>query len=357
MGLVTNDKPVCIVGIGASAGGLEAIEKLLGHFPVDTGCAFVVIQHLSPDFKSLMNELLSRHTTMKIEGVQDGQLVLPDHIYLAPPKCNVEYTQDRLWLKSMDSQRSLYHPIDHFFTSLSTRQKKKVIAVVLSGTGSDGTRGVRAVRDAGGLVVVQEPRSATFDGMPRSAIGNGAAQIICRPEEMHNKIRAYLAGHDAQASADEATARENEAFVAAGDIESLLLYLRKRYRVDFALYKPATIHRRIARRMDMLGLLQVSDYLTRLFNSNEEADALYRDLLVEVTRFFRDEDAFDKLRTEVIPAIVSSAVQHQPIRAWVPGCATGEEAYSLAMLIANECNGRIVAPTSGSSPATYTKSR
>ncbi len=154
---------MCIVGIGASAGGLEAIEKLLGHFPIDTGCAFVVVQHLSPDFKSLMNELLSRHTRMKIEAVQDGQLVLPDHIYLAPPKCNVEYSEERLWLKSMDSQRALNHPIDHFFMSLAEVREPKTVAIVLSGTGSDGTRGVRAVHDAGGLVVVQEPRSATFD--------------------------------------------------------------------------------------------------------------------------------------------------------------------------------------------------
>lgn len=338
MALVSVEKPVCIVGVGASAGGLEAIEKLLGHFPVDSGCAFVVVQHLSPDFKSLMNELLSRHTTMKIEAVQDGQLVLPDHIYLAPPKCNVEYNQDRLWLRSMDSQRALNHPIDHFFMSLASITDTKAVAIVLSGTGSDGTRGVRAVHDSGGLVVVQEPRSATFDGMPRSAIGNGAAQIICRPEEMFAKILSYVSGIDAQASHDEESAKENAAFLAAGDIESLFLYFRKRYRVDFSLYKPATIHRRIARRMDMSGFLQVSDYLSTLMNSAEEADALYRDLLVEVTRFFRDEDAFRKLRTDVIPAIVTASAQHQPIRAWVPGCATGEEAYSLAMLIANECN-------------------
>ena len=338
MELASRSKPICIVGVGASAGGLEAIEKLLGHFPVDTGCAFVVVQHLSPDFKSLMNELLSRHTRMTIEGVQDGQLILPDHIYLAPPKCNVEISQERLWLKSMDSQRSLNHPIDHFFMSLAEVREPKVVAIVLSGTGSDGTRGVRSVNDAGGLVVVQEPRSATFDGMPRSAIGNGAAQIICRPEEMFAKVLSYVAGEDAQASADEDSAKENAAFLAAGDIESLFLYFRKRYRVDFSLYKPATIHRRIARRMDMGGFLRVGDYLNTLLNNTEEADALYRDLLVEVTRFFRDEDAFAKLQSEVIPSIVSAAAQHQPIRAWVAGCATGEEAYSMAMLIANECN-------------------
>lgn len=338
MAWLSSEKPVCIVGIGASAGGLDAIEKLLGNFPVDTGCAFVLIQHLSPDFKSLMNELLARHTTMKIEGVHDAQLVLPDHIYLAPPKCNVEYSQERLWLKSMDSQRSLNHPIDHFFMSLASAIDTKVVSIVLSGTGSDGTRGVRAVHDAGGLVVVQEPRSATFDGMPRSAIGNGAVQIICRPEEMHSKIMSYVTGHSAQLSVEDETAKENAAFVAAGDIESLFLYFRKRYRVDFSLYKPATIHRRIARRMDMAGLSQVSDYLNILLNDSVEADALYRDLLVEVTKFFRDEDAFAKLRMEVIPAIVSSSAQHQPIRAWVAGCATGEEAYSMAMLIAQECN-------------------
>ena len=338
MDLASHNKPICIVGIGASAGGLEAIEKLLGHFPVDTGCAFVLVQHLSPDFKSLMNELLARHTRMKIEAVQDGQLLLPDHIYLAPPKCNVEISQERLWLKSMDSQRSLNHPIDHFFLSLAEVREPKTVAIVLSGTGSDGTRGVRAVNDAGGLVVVQEPRSATFDGMPRSAIGVGAAQIICRPEEMFAKILSYLAGEDAQSSVADDLAQEYAALVAAGDIESLFLYFRRRYRVDFSLYKPATIHRRIARRMDMGGFVRVGDYLNTLLNNTTEADALYRDLLVEVTRFFRDEDAFGKLKSDVIPAIVGSAAQHQPIRAWVPGCATGEEAYSLAMLIANECN-------------------
>ncbi len=334
----SRDRPVCVVGIGASAGGLEAIEKLLGNFPVDSGCAFVVVQHLSPDFKSLMNELLSRHTKMKIEAVQDGQLILADHIYLAPPKCNVEYSDQRLWLKTMESQRALYHPIDHFFASLAVSNQPKMVAIVLSGTGSDGTRGVRAVYDAGGLVVVQEPRSATFDGMPRSAIAVGAAQIVCRPEEMHEKILGYLSGTDAQSSADEESAKDHAALVAAGDIDSLFTYFRKRYGVDFALYKPATIHRRLARRMDMAGFIQLSDYLNMLFDNAEEADALYRDLLVEVTRFFRDADAFEKLKTAVIPEIVASTAQHQPIRAWVPGCATGEEAYSLAMLIANECN-------------------
>ncbi len=338
MGSKEIEKPVCIVGIGASAGGLEAIEKLFSSFPVDSGCAFVVVQHLSPDFKSLMNELLSRHTSMPIETVQDGQLVLPNHIYLAPSKCNVEYRSARLWLKSMDSQRSLNHPIDHFFSSLAQASEARKVVIVLSGTGSDGTRGVRAIHDAGGLVVVQEPRSATFDGMPRSAIGNGAAQIICRPEEMHEKILGFISGIDAQASMDEEIARDNAALLAAGDLQSLFLYYRKRYGVDFGLYKPATIQRRLARRMDIANIDQIGEYMKLLLNNSEEADLLYRDLLVEVTRFFRDEEAFAKMESEVIPAIVSDAVQHQPIRAWIPGCATGEEVYSLAMLIANECN-------------------
>lgn len=335
---VNKSRPLCIVAIGASAGGLEAIERLLGNFPVDTRCAFVVVQHLSPDFKSLMNELLSRHTSMVIEGVQDGQLVLPDHIYLAPPKFNVEFSEDRLWLKSMDTQRSLNHPIDHFFISLANTVGPKSIVVVLSGTGSDGTRGVRAVKEAGGLVVVQDPRSATFDGMPRSAIATGSAQLVCRPEVMPAKIMGFLSGLDAQASADEETAKDNAALLAAGDVASLFVYFQKRYGVDFSLYKPATIHRRLARRMEMAGCELISDYLKQVLENAEEADSLYRDLLVEVTRFFRDDDAFEKLRTEIIPAIVANVPQHQSIRAWVPGCATGEEAYSLAMLFANECN-------------------
>ncbi len=332
------DRPACIVGIGASAGGLEAIEKLLGNFPVDSRCVFVVVQHLSPDFKSLMNELLSRHTSMKIEGAQDGQLVQPNRIYLAPPKCNVEYSEGRLWLKNADSQRSPNHPIDHFFLSLAGVKEVRVAAVVLSGTGSDGSRGVRAVRDSGGLVVVQDPRSATFDGMPRSAIANGVAQIVCRPEEMPDKIIDYVLGKSEAVSVDEQAARDNAALLAAGDIDGLFVYLRKRFGVDFALYKPGTIHRRLARRMDMAGFEQLTDYWNMLLENSEEADALFRDLLVEVTRFFRDQEAFDKLQAEIIPAMVSSVPQHLPIRAWVPGCATGEEVYSLAMLIANECN-------------------
>ncbi len=235
---LVKDKPLCIVGVGASAGGLEAIEKLLGHFPIDSRCAFVVVQHLSPDFKSLMNELLSRHTAMKIHGVADGQLVESNHIYLAPPKSNVEFANGRLWLKSTDNQRALNLPIDHFFLSLAKSKTSKAVAVVLSGTGTDGTKGASAVREANGLVIVQDPRSATFDGMPRSAIASGSSQIICRPEEMFEKILDFMRSEGMPPTIEEQSDLEDAEILANGDIDGLFLYFRKRYSVDFSSTNP-----------------------------------------------------------------------------------------------------------------------
>lgn len=287
-----------------------------------------------------MNELLSRHTKMQVSTIANGQEVEADCIYLSPPKHQVEYRDDRLWLNEVDGQRSPNHPIDFFFSSLAAALGKRAVAVVLSGTGTDGTTGVTAIRQAGGVVVVQEPRSATFDGIPRSALGTGSIDIVCPPEEIPAKLMQLLAGGVPAQGDNEYQLSEHDAENAplAGDVPGLFGYLRKRFGVDFSLYKKATIQRRLHRRMEINGFVDLTDYISRINTIEGETESLFRDFLVDVTRFFRDETAFDLLREQIIPAIVKQSVPPQPIRVWSAGCATGEEAYSIAMLIAHECH-------------------
>lgn len=323
--------PPYIVGIGASAGGLQAIESFFDNMPSNSGLAFVVVQHLSPDFKSLMDELLARHTQMAIHKVTDRLTVEPNSVYLIPPEQDMALSNGKLLLTDQDSHRGLNLPIDIFFKSLARELGERGICIVMSGTGSDGSRGLVDVHEAGGLVMVQNEESASFDGMPRAAIKTGKTHVICPPAQMPSKILEYIADPNretvgrTEADSVEPTTSENALFV-------IFRRFRHEFGIDFSLYKPATIHRRIERRIQMTHSLDLKHYAQRLEDDRDELDTLYRDLLVEVTQFFRDPKAFERLRREIIPKIVDSSSGKNELRVWVPGCATGEEAYSLAIL-------------------------
>jgi len=318
-------KPRYIVGMGASAGGLDPLERFFDHLPHDTGMAFVVVQHLSPDFKSLMGELLSRHTAMPIHLVEDGMPVEADHVYLIPAKKDMIVSGGRLLLSESDRQQELSLPIDVFFRSLAQECGPRAVAIVLSGGGSDGSRGVCDVNDAGGLVLVQDTDTAQFDGMPRAARDAGVAVRVLAPEDMP---RALLQ-HAGQAPADVAPPE----IVPVQGIGAVYEMLREEFGIDFTHYKPSTVTRRIERRLALARSPDIDEYLERLRRERDELDALYRDLLIGVTRFFRDEPAFRVLEEQVLPDLVRREPRETPLRLWVAGCATGEEAYSLAILL------------------------
>jgi two-component system CheB/CheR fusion protein len=321
-------RPSHIVGIGASAGGLEAIENFFKFMPPDSGVAFVVIQHLSPDHKSLMAELLSKRTRMRVHRAEDGMLVEPNSVYLIPPNRNLRLFHDRLLLTEQDRDaRGINLPIDIFFRSLAEDQGSKAIAIILSGTGSDGSSGIRAIKEELGMVMVQTEETAAFDGMPRSAIATGLVDFILPPEEMPDQLHSYLkhpyVNKDVTAGA-----------VLGGDDDGLsriFALLRDHNKIDFTFYKPSTIVRRIERRMAVNQINTLNDYVSFLENYTAELNSLHKDLLIGVTSFFRNPEAFQTLKEEHLPTLLHNA-DEGGLRLWVAGCSTGEEAYTLAIL-------------------------
>ena len=314
-------EPAYVVGIGASAGGLEALEQLFAEMPRETGLAFVVVQHLSPDFRSVMDELLARRTPIPVTLVEDGVSVEPDHIYLIPPKKEMIISGGRLLLSDKGTTAELVLPIDIFFRSLAQDCGARGIAVVLSGGGSDGSRGIRDVHEAGGLVLCQDELSAAFDGMPRSARDTGIVDQVLAPKEMPAALLGYM----------KKPAVTPESVTPPRGIHAIYSLLQQAFGIDFSHYKPTTVLRRIDRRLHMGPSIDVDAYVEQLARDPAELDALYRDLLIGVTRFFRDIEAFELLERHVIPELLDR-VKGEEIRVWVPGCATGEEAYSLAIL-------------------------
>ena len=322
-----DNPPSYVVGVGASAGGLEALERLFDNMPTDTGMAFVVVQHLSPDFKSLMDELLARRTEIPIFRVTDGMRLQANAIYLIPPKKNMKLSRGCLHLTEQNLG-SLNLPIDIFFSSLAKDAKEKAIAVVLSGTGSDGSRGIQDIHEEGGLVVVQSIQSAGFDGMPRSALGTGITDVVCPPDSIASRILEYV---QSPATFINQEAGEED-LPDSSEFVTIFKLFRNQYGIDFSMYKPTTIVRRIERRLKLARCSSLAEYSRLVEGDARELDVLYRDLLVEVTQFFRDLEAFQKLRNSVIPNLLDQAIETGELRIWVPGCATGEEAYTLAML-------------------------
>jgi two-component system, chemotaxis family, CheB/CheR fusion protein len=324
--------PTYVVGIGASAGGLEALERFFECMPHETGMAFVVVQHLSPDFKSVMDELLSRRTALPVYRVTEGMQVQADAVYLLPPKKDMIISNGRLFLTDKDPKQLVTLPIDHFFRSLAHDYGERAIGIILSGTGSDGSRGLRDIHEAGGLVIAQTPETAKFDGMPNAARQTGACDLVLPPEQMPTALLQYVKHPLWRGKASERDAQAPP----ESDMDAVLRLLREAYGIDFAHYKSSTVSRRIDRRLLLNRAFDLEDYLKRLNNDPAELNALYKDLLIGVTRFFRDPDAFQKLEAEVLPMLLAEHERDDEFRVWVAGCATGEEAYSLAMLV-QEC--------------------
>ncbi len=312
-----------VVGIGASAGGLEALERFFDYVPKDSGMAFVVVQHLSPDFKSLMDEILARRTPIPIRLVENAMVVEPNHIYLIPPKKEMIISGGLLLLSERDREQDLSLPIDVFFRSLAQDCGARAIAVVLSGSGSDGSRGVRAVHEAGGLVLVQDVESAQFDGMPKTARDAGVADYVLPPQDMP----AALLEHASRVGVPQVAPESGQGMSA------VYRMLQDEFGIDFTHYKPSTITRRIERRLQLARVDDIEEYVARLRADRKELDILYRDLLIGVTRFFRNEEAFEIMEKEVLPDLLAKGPSNVPFRVWVAGCATGEEVYTLAILL------------------------
>ncbi len=320
-----------VVGIGASAGGLAAFEAFFSGMPAenDPGMAFVLVQHLAPDHKSILTGLIQRYTRMKVFEVTDGMEVAPNCAYIIPPGRDMAFLNGALQLFEPSAPRGRRLPIDFFFRSLAQDQREKAICIVLSGTGSDGSQGVRAIKGEGGMVMAQAPDSTGYDGMPRSAIATGLVDYELPPSEMAAQLMAYVDhafGKNPHLSRSSVPRIENVH-------KKIFILLRAQTDHDFSLYKPSTVNRRIARRMAVHQVETTDDYVKYLQKTPTEVDALFRDLLIGVTNFFRDPEAFGALEAQVIPKLLENKPAGAVIRIWSPGCSTGEEAYSLAILL------------------------
>ena len=316
-----------IVGIGASAGGLETLEQFLEHVPAGSGLGFVIVQHLDPTHKGIMPELLQRATRMKVIQVKDRTKVQPDCVYVIPPNKDMSILHGVLHLLAPAAPRGLRLPIDFFLRSLAQDQQERSIGVILSGMGSDGTLGLRAIKEKAGVVLVQEPATAKFDSMPRSAVDAGLADFVAPVEELPGKIIAYLQRPPLVARTEVALEDKTQSA-----LEKAVILLRAHTGQDFSLYKRNTLHRRIERRMGIHQIHKMADYIRYLQENSQELDLLFKELLIGVTHFFRDPAAWEQLREQSIPALLASRPPGQALRAWVTGCSTGEEAYSLAIV-------------------------
>ncbi len=320
-----------VVGIGASAGGLGAFEAFFSGMPADTdpGMAFVLVQHLAPDYKSMLADLVRRYTRMEVFEVVDGMVVRPNCAYIIPPNHDMAFLNGALQLLEPSASRGLRLPIDFFFRSLAQDQRERAIGIVLSGTGSDGTLGVRSIKGEGGMVMAQNPESTEFDGMPRSAIGTGMVDYVLPPAEMAAQLIVYVShafGKALRPAAPPATRGENT-------IKKIFVLLRAQTGHDFSQYKQNTIVRRIERRMALNQIDALDGYLRYMQQNPQEVDGLFHDLLIGVTNFFRDPEAFKALEVQAIPRLFEGKPPGAPVRVWVPGCSTGEEAYSIAILL------------------------
>ncbi len=318
-----------IAAIGSSAGGLEALQEFFAHLPPDSGIAFVVVTHRHAGRVSLLPELLAKATRMPVVNAEQGVPLEPNHVYVAMPEGVLEISEGVLQVrKAASADDTRYRPIDHFLRFLATDRAEHAIAIILSGAGNDGTVGVQAVKAAGGMVMVQEASSAKYASMPSSAQALGLADFVLSPDQMPGKLIKYVQGPYLRApSAAAAIPRLSEA-----DITRLLVTLRGRTGHDFTGYKKSTITRRIERRMNVHRLDAPDDYLRYLQQNPQEAWLLMQELLISVTSFFREPQAFEALADKALAPLLKSRPEDHSLRIWAPGCATGEEAYSVAIL-------------------------
>ncbi|MCG6117889.1 MAG: PAS domain-containing protein [Aquimonas sp.] len=320
---------VRVVAVGASAGGLHALEAFLGAAPCDSGLAFIVVQHLDPTQKALLPQLLQRSTAMPVREASQGLRIEADCVYVIPPNTELSLAADTLNLAPPAKPRGMRLPVDVLFSSLATVQGERAVAVVLSGMGSDGSLGMRAIKAVGGLTAVQEPGDAQFDAMPRSAIATGCADLVAPAQELPARILEVLSHTRLSLS----TARAAVGDVADGAPYSRIIeLLRRRIRHDFSLYKPSTLQRRIERRMAIHSIDSVDAYARFLADNAQEAELLFKELLIGVTRFFRDPPVWESLAESVLPDLLARRGERTHLRVWSVGCSTGEEAYSLAIL-------------------------
>lgn len=319
-----------VVGIGASAGGLEALSQFLEEFPSDCGVALVVVQHLAPGHASLLPELLRGSTQMPVVQVSEGMKIRPDQVYVIPPDAHMEIVGGTLRLMPRPTDRTQHMPIDHFFRSLSSFGGGRAIAIILSGTASDGAKGIFDIKAAGGTVLVQDPKTAKHDGMPYAAIATGLADSVMGPRELAQEL-ARLAKHPFIRHARPRTLGD-EIPLLDSHLQRIFGMLRNSSGVDFTHYKQPTIKRRLQRRMVLHKLNTVEQYTRYLQQNPAELQSLYQDLLIHVTRFFREPTTFETLAKKVFPEIVKSR-ENEPVRIWIPGCSTGEEPYSIAIAL------------------------
>lgn len=320
-----------IVGIGASAGGLAAFETFFSSMPADTdlGMALVLVQHLAPDHKSILTDIIRGYTRMQVFEVEDGMRVMPNCAYIIPPNRDLAFINGALLLLEPSAPRGQRLPIDFFFRSLAQDQRERAICILLSGTGSDGTLGVRAIKGEGGLVIAQEPASTEHDGMPRSAIATGMVDYVLPVSEMPQQLLDYV--NHAFGKLNRVTSVPSPKADSA--LKKIFILLRAQKGNDFSQYKPSTIYRRIERRMAIHQIELIDDYVRYLQQSPVEVEALFRDLLIGVTNFFRDPEAFKALEQQFLPQLFANKKAGATIRVWAPCCSTGEEAYSIAMLL------------------------
>ncbi len=315
-----------IVGIGASAGGLEALQKLLSALPANTGFPYVIVQHLSPDYKSLLGEILGKYTEMPVIQVEDGMEIHANCVYVIQPGKNMRISNGKLWL-SEQKEKELNLPIDMFFRSLAAEAGPYAISIILSGTGSDGTNGIKDIKEKDGLIIVQDLDSSKFDGMPRSAMRTGLVDTQMSPEEMALELQ-----HISRTASKQPLPLKTEKEIDEELMKKIYLVLKQVSNINFTHYKQTTILRRIERRMMLVHKDTLSDYVNYLYESPEEVKTLSKEVLIGVTNFFRDPDYFQCLKEKAIQDILIHSIPEESIRVWVAGCSTGEEAYSIAIL-------------------------
>ena len=335
----SEDLKPSVVGIGASAGGLTALKEFFDHLPGDTGLTFVVVVHLSPEHPSMLADLLQPHVHFPVQQVSETTPLEKDRVYVIPPNANLSAIDTHLRLSKLEAERRERAPIDHFFRTLAATHDGHAVGVLLSGTGSDGTLGIREIKDKGGIIIVQDPNEAEFDGMPQSAIASGMVDMVLPVAQIAEAILRF----------SRTQPRVPLLNVPPGEqpvdpLPKILGVLRARTDRDFTRYKRATLLRRIGRRMQLNFLEDLDTYITRVRETPEEARALADDLLITVTSFFRDPQVFELLEKQVIPEIFDRKRSGEAIRVWSVGCATGEEAYSLAMVLAEEARRRDAPP-------------
>lgn len=316
-----------IVGMGASAGGLEAFEKFFRHVPPDSGMAFVLVSHLDPGHVSMLTEILQRTTAMPVVEAQDQMAVAPNHVYVIPPNRDMAIFHGALQLRVPAGLRGQRMPIDFFLRSLAEEQGEKAIGVILSGTGTDGTLGLRAIHGAGGVSFVQDPSTAKYDGMPTSAVRSGLSIFVLPVEKMLEQMLTYM-----KTLFEHKVKPVSTAPAATSALNKIMLLLRSKTGNDFTLYKQSTIHRRIERRMNVHSIGDTDIYARYLQEHPGEVQLLFKELLINVTSFFRDPEAFDVLKKDILPQLFEHKPEGYTFRIWVPGCATGEEAYSVAIV-------------------------